>query len=61
MRLTGGVKIWYRNKDAATEIYLSSLEEKLLKKEILKDNLKTLLRESGMPYIILKITKKLLR
>ena len=45
--------------DAAIEIYLSSLEEKLLKIEVSKDILTTLLRESGMPFPILKMIKLL--
>ena len=44
-----------RNKDTAIEIYLSSLEEKHLKQRFRKTNLETLLRESGMPYTILKM------
>ena len=58
MRLTGGVKIWYRNKDAATEIYLSSLEKKLLKKEILKDKFKNLIKGERYALYNLKNNKK---
>ena len=49
-----------RNKDAGIELYLSSLEEKLLKMEVPKDKFNKFTIGSGMPYcIILKMIKLL--
>ena len=41
-----------RNKDAAIEIYLSSLEGKLINIEILQNKYNNLTRESGVHFII---------
>ena len=53
----------HRNKDAAIEIYLSSLGEKLLKADVPKDKLNNLTKgeqdASRMPYTILKMIKLL--
>ena len=49
-----------RNKDAGIELYLSSLDKKLLKMEVPKDKFNKFTIGSGMPYCItLKMIKLL--
>ena len=46
-----------RNNDAAIELYLSSLEEKLMKVEVPKDKFNNLTKSERKAFMILKVIK----